>query len=172
VDALSQTSWHSSWCPQCHQQHREIFRAFPIQALIPGFIRKATAECARNIVIVSGRDSDRHPSPGRMVLGSHSRTSLKFSDTLAASNLKRLPSLLLTSGLLLTGLTQVYVLPVGKRGAKGGSGHGNYQSTTSTVPGLTAAPGPRRAKKGVGRRTLSWVIDAESKPEQAWAKRP
>ena len=52
VDALSQTSWHSSRCPHCHQQHREIFYAFPPQALIPGFIRKATADRARGIVIV------------------------------------------------------------------------------------------------------------------------
>ena len=52
VDALSQTSWFSSNCVHCGKCHRENFYAFPPQALIPAFIRKATADRARGIVIV------------------------------------------------------------------------------------------------------------------------
>ena len=52
VDAMSQTSWFSSACPHCRKCHRENFYAFPPQALIPAFIRKATADGARGIVVV------------------------------------------------------------------------------------------------------------------------
>ena len=52
VDAMSQTSWFSSACPHCRKCHWENFHAFPPQALIPAFIRKATADGARGIVVV------------------------------------------------------------------------------------------------------------------------
>ena len=52
VDALAQTSWSASSCPHCGKKHREIFYAFPPQALIPAFVKKAAADHAAGILIV------------------------------------------------------------------------------------------------------------------------
>jgi hypothetical protein len=52
VDALEQADWNSSVCPVCGFRHREVFYAFPPQALIPAFVRKASADQARGILLV------------------------------------------------------------------------------------------------------------------------
>ena len=52
VDALAQTSWFSSKCAACGRVHRETVYAFPPQALIPAFIKKASADGVRGILIV------------------------------------------------------------------------------------------------------------------------
>ena len=52
VDAFEQSDWGCSLCPACRQRHREVFYAFPPQALIPAFIRKADADRARGILLV------------------------------------------------------------------------------------------------------------------------
>jgi hypothetical protein len=52
VDAFAQPNWNSSVCPACGKRHREFFYAFPPPALIPAFIRKASADRAWGILLV------------------------------------------------------------------------------------------------------------------------